>query len=548
MTNSPYVNYTARQTAPTPQSRPIPGREAEMTSNNAGGYGFVLDDWEQLNRLLIIGVEGGTYYVTQTKLTEQNAQAAIRCIKSDGVKAVKMAFDVNVNNRAPRTDSQLFVMALALKYGDLNTKNHAAVCLKDMLRTGTHLLHFVAMIDSLGGWNRMKRTIVAEWFTGKSADDVAFQILKYQQRDGFAIKDVLRLSHPVPPTIQHNALFRWAVGKEVPDEALPDLITSYRAMMLSDLTPKEQALLGVTRRLPREALPTEALADPDVWRALLPSTPLHALLRNLGNLTANGVADSETTAIALKLTNQTNLRRARVHPFAVLLATLVYKTGHGVRGSKTWIPVKGILDALEECYDLAFDTVTPTGKQMLVGIDVSGSMSASCIGTPISASTAAAAMAITLARTEPHATVVQFDTAVRKIVPITKRTGIASLEATTGGGTDLSAIVRWASGDSSESGGTWWNRNAKTAPVHGEPQHFDAFILLTDNETWAGKVPATQALTAYRKTVNPNAKLICCSMAANNVSVVDPQDPLQFGCAGLDANLPTLVADFVNRS
>ncbi len=562
MSNSPYVDFAKQAIIPTPQSRPIPGREAEMAPNNAGGYGFTLGDGEQLMRFLILGSEGNTYYVSQAKLTELNAQAAIRCIKADGVRAVKLAFDVNVNNRAPKTDSQLFVIALALKHGDQDTKNHAAVCVQDMLRTGTHLLHFVAMIDSLGGWNRMKRKIVAEWYTRRSADDAAFQILKYRQRDEWSQRDVLRLAHPIPPSIQHNALFQWAVGKgfatEVQHNMLPDLIQAhgYMSRMVTtgelsvtpQASPKQAALFGIEQRIPREALPTEALSDPDVWRALLSSTPLHALLRNLGNLTENGVAATDTAQIVQKLTNKEGLRRSRVHPFAVLLATLVYKQGHGVRGSKTWTPIRSVLDALEEAYDLSFGSVVPTNKRILIGIDISGSMTAPCIGTPIQASTAASAMAITLARSEPNAVVVRFDTAVRGIVPITKRTGIASLESTTGGGTDLSAIVRWASGDVSDGGSVFWRQNVRQAPVHRDPLPCDAFILLTDNETWAGKIHTTQALANYRKAVGPNAKLVCCAMAANNVSVVDPQDPLQFGCAGLDANLPSLVSDFIGRS
>ena len=55
--------------AATPQSTAIPGREAEMEPNNAGGVTFKLDDWERLNRFLILGSEGGTYYVGERKLT-----------------------------------------------------------------------------------------------------------------------------------------------------------------------------------------------------------------------------------------------------------------------------------------------------------------------------------------------------------------------------------------------------------------------------------------------------------------------------------------------
>ena len=168
--------------ASTPQSQPIPGRETEMVANATGGHVFALDDWTRLERFLILGSESGTYYTSAPALTAGNAAAAIRCIKADGQRAVDMAHAVNVGNRAPKVDQQLFVMALAVKHGDPATKAAVGRLVPEMLRTGTHLLHFVAMLDSLGGWNRTKRRIIAEWFTSRSADDLAYQVVKYRSR------------------------------------------------------------------------------------------------------------------------------------------------------------------------------------------------------------------------------------------------------------------------------------------------------------------------------------------------------------------------------
>lgn len=539
----------------TPQTAPIPGRESEMVPNSAGGFGFALDDWERLIRFLVIGSEGGTYYASEQKLTAANATAAIRCIKVDGPRAVEMARDVNVNNRAPKTDQQLFVLALAMKHGDADTKTAVAKVAPEMLRTGTQLLHFSAMLDGLGGWNRSKRRLVADWFTGKPADNVAFQMLKYQNRDGWTMRDVLRVAHPKAPTPEHNAAFAWASGK-LGALDLPGILAAHTYMLAAEeLSPVQKAIWGLGNGLPREALPTEAVNDPVVQRALLPHMPVHAMIRNLGNLSASGVlADQEQASLVVqKITDKDVLRKARVHPFAILLATLIYKTGAGFRGSKTWTPSKTILSALEDAYDLAFDYVQPTGKRILVGVDISGSMNAPCNGTPITASTAAVAMAVTLSRLEPHAVVVQFDTAVQRILPITKRTGIAGLEASNGGGTDLSAPVRWATGDetmmgrSTLWGGGFGNVGRPTSQLKPVRAEFDAFVILTDNETWAGRSHPTETLVAYRKAVNPKAKLVCCAMTAGHANIVDPDDPLQFGCAGLDANLPSLVADFIGR-
>ena len=60
----------------TPQSEPIPGAVA----NSAGGYAFPVDDWVRLERFLVLGSEGGSYYAGERALTRQNAEAVIRCI------------------------------------------------------------------------------------------------------------------------------------------------------------------------------------------------------------------------------------------------------------------------------------------------------------------------------------------------------------------------------------------------------------------------------------------------------------------------------------
>lgn len=547
--SSPYTAFL-RYTMVTPQSRPVLGREAEMAPNNAGGFGFIVDDWLLFQRFLIIGSVAGTYYVGEQKLTAENAEVAVRCIKADGPRAVAMASEINLNNRAPKTDQQLFVLALALKYGDDATKAAATAAAPAMLRTGTHLLQMVSMLDGLGGWNRSKRRVVANWFKDQDADRLAYQVLKYQNRGTWTMRDALRMTHPTAASNRHRAVFDWICRREPTSETLPTVLQAHRTLAAATDVPAIQA--AITAGVPREALPTEALANPDVWRALLPYTPIHALLRNLATLTEKGVLANgsvECAMVAATLTNRDILRKARVHPFAILLATMIYRQGRGARSDKTWTPVPAILSALEDAYDASFANVAPTNKRMLIAIDISGSMDTCCIGTPISAADAAVAMAVTLARLEPFAVVVQFDTAVRNVLPITKRTGIAGLKSAVGGGTDLAAPVLWASGKgtSVEIRQSVWGPPMRSHAVPAREQEFDAFVVLTDNETWAGSQHPFQALQAYRKAVNPKAKLVCCAMAANKAEIVDPKDVLSLGCAGLDATLPAIVADFITN-
>jgi len=62
----------------TPQSEPIPG--TTQMPNSAGGYAWKVDDWARLERWLVLGSEGGTYYTKERELTAENAKAVIRCI------------------------------------------------------------------------------------------------------------------------------------------------------------------------------------------------------------------------------------------------------------------------------------------------------------------------------------------------------------------------------------------------------------------------------------------------------------------------------------
>ncbi len=44
----------------TPQAEPIPG--TTQVPNSAGGFTWAVDRWSRLDRFLILGSEGGTFY------------------------------------------------------------------------------------------------------------------------------------------------------------------------------------------------------------------------------------------------------------------------------------------------------------------------------------------------------------------------------------------------------------------------------------------------------------------------------------------------------
>ena len=379
----------------TPQSQPIPG--SSQVANSASGYSWQVDDWTRFDRFLILGAEGGTYYITESDLVKQNHDAIVRCIKADGVRAVNRIVEISDAGRAPKNDPAIFALALVVTHGNAQAKAHAFANLGKVCRIGTHLFHFAEYVNAMRGWGRGLRNAVGHWYTDRGVDDLALQTVKYQQRDGWSHGDLLRLAHPKAPSAQHDAVFRWVVNgagsngereikRKVNGEdrvakygavgALPQLIEAFEQAKRATIAGEIVKLIGEFD-LPREAIPTQWLNEAVVWEALLERMPMTAMIRNLGKMTNIGLLGPFSEAkklIVRKLRDATALKRARIHPLSVLVAQKIYAQGHGDQGALKWSPVTAIVDALDEAFYATFQNVEPCSKPLLLALDVSGSM------------------------------------------------------------------------------------------------------------------------------------------------------------------------------
>ena len=72
----------------------------------------------------------------------------------------------------------------------------------------------------------------------------------------------------------------------------------------------------------------------------------------------------------------------------------------------------------------------------------------------------------------------------------------------------------------------------------------DVFCILTDSETWAGKVHPKEALNQYREWTGIQAKLIVVGMVSNGFSIADPNDGGMLDVVGFDTAVPQIMADF----
>jgi 60 kDa SS-A/Ro ribonucleoprotein len=548
------MSYLKRHgTRRVPQWVPLPGQ----APNSAGGFAWAVNMWTRLRRFLILGSEGGSYYASEWTLTRENAQAVEACVREDGRRTVAEIVQVSTEGRAPKNDPALYALALAAGAGDTETRRAALDALPKVARTGTHLFQFALFVEGFRGWGRSLRRAVGRWYAAQPVDALAYQAVKYRQRAGVTHRDLLRLAHPAGrvgagnPTLdvsdEHARLFEWIVRAGETD-GLPRLVEGF-ARAQEAATAREAAALVREYRLPREALKPEHLTSPEAWEALLEDMPMTALIRNLATMTRVGVlaSGSDGTAKAVEqLADAERVRKARVHPIAVLAALRTYASGRGARGRGEWNPVREVVDALDAAFYTAFGNVEPAGQRMLLALDVSGSMTGGWVaGVPgLSPRDASAALALVTAATESRYEVIGFFAGKGGY----KKRGRQVWSGYTDGLTPLAISSRQRLDDAVKTvsdlpfGGTDCALPMLYAQARG--REIDTFVIYTDSETWAGDIHPAQALRDYRHASGIDARLVVVGMVSNGFSIADPADQGMLDVVGFDTATPQLISDF----
>jgi 60 kDa SS-A/Ro ribonucleoprotein len=509
----------------------------EQVFNSAGGAVFAISKWDHLLRFLILGSEGGSYYAGEQKLTVENAKNVIACIKEDGLATVDMIVDVSKSGRAPKNDPALLALALCTnpEYADAETRGYALAMLPEVARIGTHLFHFAEFVNSQRGWGRLLREGIANWYTRQDEVRLANQVIKYQQRDGWSHRDLLRLSHPKPDSVVKGNLYRYIVkGAEGMKEGdvIPELVVAFERAKTADR--KTLIKLIQDYNLTREMLPTETLNDADVWEALLENMPMTAMIRNLGKMTSIGLlteGSNATVKVVNTVTDGAILKKARVHPFTILVALGQYSQGRGLKGSLTWNAVPQIKNALDEGFYASFGLIESTGKRTLLSLDISGSMhGGNLCNSAITCAQGALAMAMVTMRTEPAGSWKLMGFGSPQYQELKMVTSKMKLNVA------VDAISRLGFGATDCSLPMIYALNNKI-PV-------DTFAVYTDNETWAGRVQPFEALRQYRDKMGIESRLVVVGMTATKFSIADPKDKGMMDVVGFDTATPDVIAGF----
>jgi 60 kDa SS-A/Ro ribonucleoprotein len=470
-----------------------------------------VEKWALLDRFLILGSEENSYRVGELELNPESATAVRACLITDGPRVVRTILD------GSGRDPDLFVLALAAspKYASPETNAAALDALPRVARTGAQLRRFAAFCTNLRGWGRSLRSAIAGWYLNKPADELARQLLESENHSEWSHRDLLRLSHPRPPTAAHNALFQWAIdgkaGHLATAALLDDQLRHIHAIELMKKADSEERVVHLIEdyRMTAGMVPLRWKTSPRVWETLMESMSYLELIRNLGLLTAIGLvrSHSETAALVVaRLIDRKRIANSKVHPIVLLEAFRNYREGSAQPGTPPWTPVPAVIDALNAAFHIAFDNVRPTGKRIYLAADTSCSMGRlACVGMP-SLWPAMIALALSLL--------------YRKVEP----------QLVSGSFQGPPGIAPQAIEDALR------RRLA-----------VDAFIILTDRDT-AGFALHAGMLRQYRQAIGIAAKLVVIAMAADRRQTTDPYDPLQLTVAGFDHTVPKIVEEFIGPS
>jgi 60 kDa SS-A/Ro ribonucleoprotein len=520
-------HYSLLQTS---QSQPIPNQP--QVENNAGGFVYEISPWQQLKRFLILGSEGGTFYVNEQTLTVENATAITRCLQEDGLRVMEMIVDISNKGLAQKNDAAIFALALCMSgQASIATRQLAGKEFNKVVRTGTHLFQFLEAVKGLRGWGRLLKNTLTHWYLDKEVDPLAYQLTKYQNRMGWTHRDVLRKLHIQPPNEQYHLLFQHVVGKseESNYDLLPKVVRGH-LQLTAETAPAKAAKLILDCGLTHEMVPNELKSHKEVWEALLQHMPLGAVLRNLNKMTVVELLTNRSEAtqiIVQRLQDQNYIRKSRLHPITILTALKQYSSGRGMRGSLTWTAVPKIVDALDSAFYSAFANAKPVGGAgVCLALDVSGSMSGARGENILSPREITAAMALVTANVEPNHEIMAFS---RGFVPLSISPNmrldqvLKTIDGLPFDATDCAQPMLWA-------------MNKK--------EQFDLFVIYTDNETWCGKIHPSQALQQYRQKFNQKARLVVCATDATKFSIADPKDPGMLDIAGFSSDVPEVISSF----
>jgi 60 kDa SS-A/Ro ribonucleoprotein len=469
---------------------------AAMARNEAGGLAYARSPQSALALFAATGCLNGVFYASDEQQLEQVLALCAQVEPGFVARTALYARQVAHMKDMP-----------ALLVATLTTRDPEAFAkvFPRVIDNGRMLRNVVQILrsgrvgrKSLGS---LPRRMVRQWLEQASVDALINAAIGNQP----SLADVIRMVHPKPADAQREALYAWVIGKAYSEEALPAKLQAYEAF----------------KRAPGEVLPdlpfqyySALQLTPSHWKTLARNASWQTLRMNLNTFARNGVFTDAALVVELadRLRDPALIRRARVFPYQLLMA--FHAIGADVPGA--------IGEALQDAMEVATRQVPVLDGQVVVAVDVSGSMQSPVTGYRKGSTTAvrcvdvAALVAACVQRTNPDARVMPFDTEVRDL-RLNPRDSVMTqsrhLAAMLGGGTAISSPF---------------------ARLNSERAKVDLLVLVSDNQSWVdtrgGGATETMRQWAQIKARCPQARLVCIDLQPNATSQsVERDDVLHVG-------------------
>ncbi len=463
--------------------------------NEAGGRAYRLSPRHALAQVAATGCFGNSYY-SQAE-DQLNQLLALVAQVDDNVFLAKLA--LYSRERAFLKDMPAaLLLVLSKRDRDLFRRVFARV-----VDNGRVLRTLFQMVRS-GRFGRKSLSYALQRAFQRWLNDAGVgMLLSASIGSDPSLRDVLRLARPTPPENARRALYGWLTGKteakwapatadDLPAEVRT--LCAYRAAQ----TAEEQAAILAQARF-RWDLLADAARGPLVWKQIARLMGPQALRMNLNTLLRHGVfADDPEMVqyVAGRIADAEEIRRSRQFPYQYLAAAL---------NAADTLPAP-VREALGEAAEIACGNVPELPGPVVVGLDVSGSMSSPVTGQRGRGATStmrcvdvAALFAAAVLRRNPQSVVVPFDTQAYR-ADVTADMPILSLAARLarygGGGTDCSLPLAEA------------NRAHADTPFAG-------CVLVSDNESWVreGRAGSTAVMTEWRAFVANQRRLRAAGFA-----------------------------------
>jgi len=477
--------------------------------NEAGGRAYELPPRQALAQFAATGCFNATFYASADEQLDRVLELSARVAPEFVAKTA-----VYCRERGYMKDTPALLLA-ALSRRDPLLMDRAFDRIVDsprMLRTFVQIVRSGATgRKSLGS---APKRCVRRWLDQRT--DAAVFAASVGQAP--SLVDVIRMVHPKPLTRERQALYGYLLGRGVASDALPVLVQQFERFKAGGR--------GDVPDVPFQMLTALALS-PKQWAEVVTRASWQTVRMNLNTFARHGVFDEPglTDHVAARLRDETEIARARVVPYQLLVA---------YRSAAEAVPA-AVRSALEDAMELAIANVPTIDGQIYVCPDVSGSMRSPVTGrrkgstTTVKCVDVAALVAAAFIRRNPATEVLPFEQSVVSL-HLSARDSVMTnadrLAAVGGGGTSVSAPLVKLN-----------RRKAKG----------DLVVIVSDNESWVDSSGARGTATmrewnAFRAR-NPRARLVLIDLQPyRTTQAVEREDILNIG--GFSDQVFDVVSEF----